>query len=172
VLWHSHLYRPDPEYLDEAIYPVLREVALFYCSFAEKCPRDVRGKVKFGPSYSPEHGSFGVANVPFDLAYARFTLAAAMTAASELGRDAELAIRFRKALDLLPPYPTAPDESGQPVVVDWTGCKFREIRQHNITVPAVPVFPAEQVTWFSAEPERALFRNTIRQTNTAAAIRP
>jgi len=108
------------------------------------------GKVKFGPSYSPEHGGFGVANVPFDLAYAR----------------------FRKALDLLPPYPTAPDEAGRPVVVDWTGCKFRRIRQHNITVPAVPVFPAEQVTWFSPEPEKELFRNTIRQTRHCGCSTP
>jgi len=164
VLWFSHLYRPDRKYLDERIYPVLREVALFYCSFAEKCPRDAQGKAKFGPSYSPEHGGFGVANVPFDLAYARFALRAAIIAAGELGRDAELAERFGKALDLLPPYPTAPDESGRPVVVDWTDCKFRQIREHNITVPAVPVFPAEQVTCFSPEPEQELFRNTIRQT--------
>jgi len=163
-LWYSHLYRPDRKYLDETIYPVLREVALFYCSFAEKCPRDVLGKAKFGPSYSPEHGKFGVENVPFDLAYARFTLNAAITAASELGRDEDMSARFRKALDLLPPYPTAPDESGKPVVVDWTGCKFREIPMHNITVPAVPVFPSDQVTWFSPEPEKELFRNTIRQT--------
>jgi hypothetical protein len=164
VLWHSHLYRPDRKYLEEKLYPVIREVALFYCSLAEKCPRDATGRARFGPSYSPEHGKFGVTNVPFDLAYARFILDAAMCAAGELGRDEELAERFRHALALLPPYPTAPDEAGQPVVVDWTGCKFREIKQHNITVPAVPVFPAEQVTWFSPEPEKELFRNTLRQT--------
>jgi hypothetical protein len=163
-LWYCHLYRPDRKCLGETIYPVLREVALFYGSFAEKCPRDAQGKARFGPSYSPEHGGFGVENVPFDLAYARFTLAAAIAAAGELGRDAELAERFRKAIDLLPPYPAAPDESGRPVVVDWTGCKFRQIREHNITVPAVPVFPADQVTWFSPEKERELFRNTVRQT--------
>ena len=58
--------------------------------------------------------------------------------AAELDRDRELAVRFRQALDLLPPYPTAPDAAGQPIVVDWTGCKFREIGEHNITVPAVP----------------------------------
>ena len=52
---------------------MIREVALFYCSLAEKCPRDAAGRAQFGPSYSPEHGGFGVANVPFDLAYARFT---------------------------------------------------------------------------------------------------
>ena len=164
VLWFAHLYRPDRKYLEESIYPVLREVALFYCSFAEKCPRDAHGKAKFGPSYSPEHGTFGVENVPFDIAYARLTLDAAITAAGELGRDRETSARFRRALDLLPPYPTAPDEAGKPIVVDWTGCKFREIKKHNITVPAVPVFPANQVTWFSSEPEKELFRNTIRQT--------
>ncbi len=163
VLWFSHLYRPDRQYLGETLYPVLREVALFYCSFAEKCPRDAAGKVQFGPSYSPEHGKFGVANVPFDLAYARTMFHAAIEAANELGRDRELVARFRKALALLPTYPTAPDESGRPVVVDWSGCRFREIKQHNITVPAVPVFPAEQVTWFSPEPEKELFRNTLRQ---------
>ncbi len=32
------------------------------------------------------------------------------------------------------------------------------------TVPAVPVFPADQVTWFSPETEKELFRNTLRQT--------
>jgi hypothetical protein len=164
VLWHHHLYQPDRKYLAEKIYPVIREAALFYCSFAEKCPRDENGKAKFGPSFSPEHGSFGVRDVPFDLAYARYSIKAALAAAEQLGRDGELAARFRKALDLLPDYPTAPDADGKPIVVDWTGCKFREIKQHNITVPAVPVFPAEQVTWFSPEPEKELFRNTIRQT--------
>jgi len=164
ILWYSHLYRPDRKYLEEQIYPVLRETALFYCSFAEKCPRDAEGKAKYGPSYSPEHGGFGVTNVPFDLAYARLSMNAAIAAAGQLDRDAELVARFRKALDLLPPYPTAPDEDGRPVVVDWTGCKFRQIREHNITVPAVPVFPAEQVTWFSPEPEKELFQNTLRQT--------
>jgi hypothetical protein len=164
ILWWCHLYRPDREYLAEKIYPVLREVALFYCSFVEKCPRDAHGKAKLGPSYSPEHGNFGVSDVPFDIAYARFTLNAAITAAVELGRDRELSARFRRAIDLLPPYPTALDGAGKPIVVDWTGCKFREIGEHNITVPVVPVFPADQVTWFSSEAERDLFRNTIRQT--------
>ena len=84
-------------------------------------------------------------------------MTAATAAAAELGRDKELTARFRKALDLLPPYPTAPDAAGQPIVVDWTGCKFRQIGEHNITVPAVPVFPGDQVTWFSPEPEKEFF---------------
>ena len=164
VLWYHHLYQPDREYLAQKIYPVVRETALFYCSFTEKCPPDAAGKAKFGPSYSPEHGGFGVHNVPFDLAYARFSLQAGIRAAEELGRDQDLAARFARALDRLPAYPVAPDAAGKPIVVDWTGCKFREIGEHNITVPAVPVFPGDQVTWFSSEAEKDLFRNTLRQT--------
>jgi hypothetical protein len=48
--------------------------------------------------------------------------------------------------------------------VDWTGCTFRQIGEHNITVPAVPVFPGDHVTWFSSDSEKELFRNTLRQT--------
>jgi hypothetical protein len=163
-LWYNQLYQPDRQHLADKVYPVIRETALFYCSFAEKCQRDGNGKAKFGPSFSPEHGEFGVDNVPFDLAYARHSLNAGISAAQELGRDRELVARFRKALDLLPDYPTAPGAEGKPVVVDWTGCKFREIKEHNFTVPVGPVFPGDQVTWFSPEPEKELFCNTIRQT--------
>ena len=49
ILWYCHLYRPDRKYLEEKIYPVVREVALFYCSFAEKCPRDVQRQGKVRP---------------------------------------------------------------------------------------------------------------------------
>lgn len=164
VSWLSHLYAPDRQRLAKKIYPVVREAALFYVSFAEKCPRAPDGKAVFGPSYSPEHGGFGVANCPFDLAFARYIIHAAIAAAAELGRDADLAARLARGLALLPDYPTAPDAEGKPLVVDWTGCRFRQIGEHNIIVPVVPVFPGEQVTWFSPEPVKELFRNTIRQT--------
>jgi hypothetical protein len=158
VLWYNQLYQPDRKQLEEKIYPVVRETALFYASFAEKCQPG-----RFGPSYSPEHGEFGVDNVPFDLAYARYSLQAGISATEQLGGDTKLVERFRKALTLLPENPTAPDAEGKPVVVDWTGCKFREIKKHNISVPAVPVFPGDQVTWFSPEPVKELYRNTMRQ---------
>jgi hypothetical protein len=56
------------------------------------------------------------------------------------------------------------NESGETVVVDWEGCKFNEVPVHNITVPAAPVFPCDQVTWFSPEPEKELFKRTINIT--------
>jgi hypothetical protein len=161
VLWQSYLYRPDRTYLDQWIYPPLREVALFYLSFMEKCQRDAHGKVRLGPSFSPEHGPFGTDNNPYDLAYVRYTFTAAIEAARILDRDRDLMARITRMQKLLPSYPTAPDPTGRLMVVDWTGCKFGEVGEHNITVPAVPVFPGDQVTWFSSGEEKELFKRTI-----------
>jgi hypothetical protein len=127
----------------------------------EKCSIDKNGKVRLGPSYSPEHGDVGIYNCPFDIAYIRYTFDALIQASSELNTDADLAARCKNFSALLPDYPTAMDESGKPVVVDWEGCGYNEVPVHNITVPAAPVFPCDQVTWFSPESEKELFRRTI-----------
>jgi hypothetical protein len=162
--WQMHLCSPDPVYLKNKIYPIIREAALFYASFMEKCNLDASGKVRLGPSYSPEHGEVGIYNCPFDIAYIRYTFDALIQASSELNTDADLSGRCKKWSALLPDYPTAPDESGKTVVVDWEGCKYNEVPVHNITVPAAPVFPCDQVTWFSPEAEKDLFRRTIAVT--------
>ena len=159
--WQMHLCNPDSQYLRSKIYPIIRESALFYASFMEKCSIDKNGKVRLGPSYSPEHGDVGIYNCPFDIAYIRYTFDALIQASSELNTDADLAARCKNFSALLPDYPTAMDESGKPVVVDWEGCGYNEVPVHNITVPAAPVFPCDQVTWFSPESEKELFRRTI-----------
>jgi len=166
-MWHKHLCNGDAEYMKAKIYPTLRQGALFYTSFMDKCKRDNNGKtgkVRLGPSYSPEHGRPGIYNCPFDIAYVHYTLDAFIQAAGELNADKALAAKCRKYKILLPDYPTAKDASGKPVVVDWSGCKYRQVPRHNIEVPASPVFPGDQVTWFSPEPVKELFRRTIRDT--------
>ena len=163
-LWHKHLCQPDLAYLKAKIYPTLREAARFYVSFMAKCRRSKDGKVVLGPSYSPEHGPFGIANCPFDIAYVHYTFDAFCRAAGELGQDEQLAEQCRAMRRLLADYPVALDAAGKPVVVDWEGCKYRQVPVHNITVPASPVFPAEQVTWFSPAPVKALLRRTIQDT--------
>jgi len=163
-LWHKHLCQPDRAYLEAKIYPTLRESARFYVSFMEQCRKDPNGKVVLGPSYSPEHGPFGIANCPFDVAYVHYTFEAFCRASKELGKDEDLAAKCRAMKALLADYPVAPDASGKPVVVDWEGCKYKQVAVHNITVPASPVFPAEQVTWFSPDPVKELFVRTIKDT--------
>ncbi|MEI6514727.1 MAG: hypothetical protein WCO77_02010 [bacterium] len=163
-LWHRYLCDPDRALLETKIYPTLKESARFYLSFMKQCGRDSDGKVLLGPSYSPEHGGMGIDNCPFDIAYVHYTFDAFGKAARVLGKDQALVAECLAMKALLPDYPVALDTQGQPIVVDWRGCRYKEVDMHNLTVPAVPVFPAEQVTWFSPEPVKALFRRTIRDT--------
>ena len=163
-LWHKHLCDPDRAYLEAKIYPTLREAARFYLSFMKQCRKDAAGKILLGPSYSPEHGAMGIDNCPFDIAYVHYTFDAFDKASRELGKDRDLAVECLAMKALLADYPVAMDANGKPVVVDWTGCNYKQVGEHNITVPASPVFPAEQVTWFSPEPVKELFRHTIKDT--------
>jgi len=163
-VWQKHLCDPDSLYLVNRIYPFIRESALFYTSYMEKCKKDDKGNILLGPSYSPEHGQVGIFNCPFDIGYIHYTFDALIQAASELEVDEDIVMKCREYKELLSDYPTAVNESGEPVVVDWEGCKYNEVAVHNITVPAAPVFPCDQVTWFSPEPEKELFRRTILHT--------
>jgi hypothetical protein len=160
-MWQKYLCDQDVAYMKAKIYPFLREVATFYVALMEKCQRDDKGKVLLGPSYSPEHGSPGIFNCPFDIAYVHYTFDAMIEAAATLKMDGELAEKCREFKKLLPDYPTT-QRNGEEIVVDWVGGDY--IAKHNITVPAAPVFPADQVTWFSDEAQKKLFQQTIRQT--------
>jgi len=163
-MWQKYLCDQDIEYMREKIYPFVKETALFYVSFMEKCQTDDNGKISLGPSYSPEHPPMGIFNCPFDIAYVHYTFDALIEAAQVLQKDKELAELCEKYKALLNDYPTALNDNGKPIVVDWTGCQYRQIKEHNITVPVSPVFPGDQVTWFSPEAEKALFRRTINET--------
>ena len=163
-MWQKHLCEPDIDYMKTRIYPTLKEVAKFYVAFMGQCKTGANGKILLGPSYSPEHGSVGIDDCPFDIGYVAYTFDALIQASEELGRDEALAAQCRKFKALLPEYPTAVDGDGKRVVVDWRGCRYRQVGQHNIEVPSTPVFPCDQVTWFSPEEQKALFRHTIRDT--------
>lgn len=160
-MWTHYLYKPDTAYLSAKLYPVIRDYALFYASFIEKC-RMAGSVVDLGPSYDPENSPFGIDNSPYDIAYARYTLDAAVKAANVLGRDASLVTRLTAARAKLPGYPTAVDgTSGNTVVQAWKGCRVGDVGEYNIPTPVVPLFPAEQLSWFSPDSEKTLFRNTI-----------
>ena len=163
VLWQHHLYQPDRAYLEAKIYPVVREAALFYCSFAEKCPKDAAGKGEFGPSFSPEHGGFGVYNVPFDLAYARYTLQAAIAAAGELNCDKELA-RIPPGDRVAARLPDGARCEGQADRCRLDGLQVPSdtTAQHHRAGRTGLSGGASDVV--SPAPQKQLFLNTLRQT--------
>lgn len=160
-MWQKYLCDQDVEYMEEKIYPFLREVATFYISFMDKCKKDDKGKILLGPSFSPEHPPMGIFNCPFDIAYVHYAFDAMIEAATELKVDGELVKQCRKYKKLLAGYPTI-IHNGEEIVVDSQGGEY--IAKHNITVPTAPVFPCDQVTWFSSEAEKKLFNNTIKAT--------
>lgn len=159
-LWLSYKYQPDLDYLEKTVYPVIKEVAKFYTGFLDQCSGG--GKKRFGPSYSPEHGSFGSDNVAYDIAFARLTLNSAIEAAETLDVDEDMVIQFKKALEQLPDYPTL-GTSANKIVVDRLGASPGV---YNIPVPTTPVFPAEQVSWFSEDKEKELFARTLNNIAT------
>jgi hypothetical protein len=160
--WHGgHTINYNAEQTHWSAYPVLREVALFYADFMDQCRTNTAGKVILAPSVSPEHWGWTPnmernRNVASDLAFVRFTLLAAAQAADILGRDADLAARFRAQLTRLPDYPLSKET--EPIVVDVDDAPPAN---YNIAVPAVPVFPGEQITWFSTDAEKQLFTRTL-----------
>lgn len=159
--WEFEYGGKDPEFLRK-IYPVIRDAALFYANFIKTCERLPDGKVKYGPSVSPEHFGFSSDlnknwNDVHALAFARFTLEAGIRSAEFLHVDDELVVRLDEALQMLPDYPTS-GKGGDRVVVNVEGS---EPVVCNIPVPVFPVFPCEQVTWFSPEEQKSLFVRTI-----------
>ena len=151
ILWMHYVYSGDTTYFKEKIYPVIKDYAVFYASFIEKCKSD-NGKVVLGPSVDPEHTEFGWNNSPYDLAWSQHTLKAAIQGANDLGIDSDLVKSWSNSLSKLPYYPV----SGEVIKVG-----DRE-SGYNIITPVVPLFPAEQISWFSPENEKALFKRTIQ----------
>ena len=161
-VWQSYLYQPDRQFLEKKAYPVVREMALFYASFLEQCRKTAEGKAIYGPSYSPEHRSFGEFDTPCDIAWTRFTLKAAIQGAHTLGCDMNLIKQWEKALKLVPDYPLS-SKSAATVIVDVRG---GEPIKYNVPVPTLPVFPVGEVNWWSPEEEKALFSRTIETIST------
>ena len=74
-----------------------------------------------------------------------------------MGCDAELVKKWEAALAIVPDYPLVPD-SDPPIVSDVRG---GQPITYNVAVPALPVFPVGEVTWWSPEDEKQRFADTI-----------
>jgi hypothetical protein len=158
-LWLSYRYYPDEKNLRK-IYPVIKEVARFYVNFCKQCSIGDNGMIRLGPTVSPEHMPFGVYDCPFDIAFLQFSFRVFLEASEKLSADLELAGEVQKYLTLMPDHPVH-EESG--VIVDRENGKPIE---YNIPVPITPVFPAEQVTYFSPGEEKKLFSHTLDHIET------
>ena len=165
-LWEYFQYRPDTVYLSNKIYPILKDMALFYCSFLEKCKKDGSGKFVIGPSFFPENGSFGQDNTSYDVGYITYCLSAAKQAATILKADSALIVRITTAQGSMPTYSTIadPSQSNQTIVEEWKGSGIQSADRHGSSVQ--PVYPAGLVNWFSPQSVKDLFVRTITKVAT------
>lgn len=155
--WLHYKHHPDQALLQNQVYPPIKQVALFYADFAEKCATNpTTGKAILGPTYSPEHWTLGKDDGTADIAFARMTLKAAIEGATKLGVDATLITRWQQTLTKIPDYPRTTGVS--PVIVDVAGVPPTT---YNVPVPALPVYPAGEIHWFSSAEDRQIFANTI-----------
>ena len=162
VLWEYHKFLPGSPSL-ERIYPVLEQFALFYCSVLEMCPM-VDGKRKIGPSFFPEVGDYGQHNVCYDITFINCCLKAAREAATLKG-DRALADRIGNLLGQMPAYSTTMDTTPNvngTVIEHWLNSGLQNHDNHGAMAQAI--FPSDEITHFSSDADKALFKRTIQRT--------
>ena len=158
-LWWHYKYDPDPTFLKEVAYPVVREAADFYADFVDTCERE-GDRIILAPTVSPEHHGWTAGfernrNCAFCIAYFKMVFDAAVEGAETLGIDADKVSRWRAARALLPEYPRYDED--EPIIVD---VEDAAPITYNIPVPTTPVFPADQVGFFSPPAVEAVFWRT------------
>jgi hypothetical protein len=161
VLWEYYKFKPGTAGLDR-IYPVLEQFALFYCSMLEQCPL-VDGKRRIGPSFFPEVGPYGQQNVCYDISFINCCLKAASEAATLKG-DSALASRIANLLAQMPTYSTTMDSTQNvngTVTEHWLNSGLQSYDNHGAMAQAI--FPANEITHFSSDADKALFKRTIQR---------
>ena len=90
--WEYYEFTGDTEFMEENIYPMLKEEATFYNQILKE---DKDGKLVSSPSYSPEHGPYTAGNTyEHTLIWQLYEDAA--KAAEVLGQDTELAAKWKE----------------------------------------------------------------------------
>ena len=90
--WEYYEFTGDTEFMEENIYPMLKEEATFYNQILTE---DKDGKLVSSPSYSPEHGPYTAGNTYEHTLFWQLYEDAAK-AAEVLGQDTELAAKWKE----------------------------------------------------------------------------
>ena len=90
--WEYYEYTGDVEFMEEYIYPMLKEEAKFYDA---TMVRDADGKLVSAPSYSPEHGPRTAGNT-YEQSLVWQLYEDTITAAEILGVDADLVAQWKQ----------------------------------------------------------------------------
>ncbi|WP_050954071.1 glycoside hydrolase family 95 protein [Paenibacillus lactis] len=120
-LWEHYVFNPDPEYLRNTAYPLMREAALFCLDWLIE---NGEGHLVTSPSTSPENQFLTKEGVPcsvsagstMDMALIRELFRHCLEASELLEIDRELQEELRSALERLLPYQI--DDDGR--LMEWS----------------------------------------------------
>lgn len=109
LFWWAYRHTLDREFLAEAGYPILQDVALFYESLLKLTGKGSDGRYLLEPSIYGESNATTIdgwgTNSSYDIVSMRIAFQQAADAANALGVDEDLACRWRKLLSELPDLP-------------------------------------------------------------------
>ena len=159
-LWWHYLYTQDTEFLRRA-YPMLAAVSRFMCAFMTKGDD---GKYHVVPTVSSENWGCTVdyrlnRDGIMDLSLTAFVLDASVEAAAILGVDTEDAKTWVEVRENMAPYPSGKGPFGE-VWLDVLDAPAEHV--YNVSAPATPVFPAEQVGIGLRPEQLEIARRTVK----------
>lgn len=146
LFWWAYLHTLDREFLAEAGYPILKDVALFYAGLLDLAGKGPDGRYLIEPSiyseyYATTFDAWGTNSI-YDIICMRMAFQQAADAADALTQDADLAQQWRTVLRELPELPTDEQEV-------WMAFPAHP---KNVRVEAgswcYPIFPGEVASAF------------------------
>lgn len=167
LLWHTFLYSQDLNFLQMRVWPLLRDVALFYESYLRSDCENGRLNLEpslFYESACPRMECSG-RNSGYELPMVRMALQTAVQASEILDCDVAMRSRLIEVLSKLADFPLAEDQSW----IAFEGRDLRDVPTHFFSL--TPVFPAELVSlWHGPEKWRQQALATLKNLATANSM--
>jgi hypothetical protein len=164
-IWEYYKFEPDDAYLRSTLYPLLKDIAKFYCGFLEHCQNDVNGKKRYGPSFWPESGTPPQDNNSYDIVFTNYALKAAKTAAGILNTDAALITRIDSVLAILPPleFTTDPSQGNGTVIAWWKNSGLHNRDNHGWSGLSA-IWPTGMYNRWSSPADKGIALRTVNHT--------
>jgi alpha-L-fucosidase 2 len=138
-LWERWLFTRDRDFLEKRAYPAMKEASLFFIDALQPDPKT--GWLITSPSHSPEQGPT-TAGPTMDNQLIRFLWSSTITAARELGTDADFAAELAQLLPKLPPNQIG--RHGQ--LQEWIDDVDAPNNAHRHMSPLWALYPGADIT--------------------------
>ncbi len=169
--WDEWDYSRDTNFLRRELYPMMKQMALFYAAYAKK---GSDGYYHVTPSMEEER--WGIypefshnKDVISSLCLFRWALTRAADAAELLGEDAELRQQWREVAAHILPNPTWNATNGL-IFAELPGFEPRRLsRDHQNEVNSYPTTLADEVNLDSPQDVKDMMLRTVRRTPRASA---